>query len=187
VTFAAQLLAGRRVAMAGGGRPAVTARLAQLGAGVEPLDDDILEREEDAAAWARDRAPLSAAVIDAGDWFTAGGAGALTTMLELSWRAARGVATGALIEAAEPSRLLFIAPAAGAGRHAEPARAGLENLARTLSVEWARHAITVVALWPGEATTDDELAQLAGFLLSAAGGYFSGCRFELGGVVVRAR
>jgi NAD(P)-dependent dehydrogenase (short-subunit alcohol dehydrogenase family) len=123
-------------------------------------------------------------VIDAGDWFTSGGAGALTTMLELSWRAARGVATGALIEVAEPSRLLFIAPAAGAGRHAEPARAGLENLARTLSVEWARFAITAVAVAPGAGTTDAELAEVACFVVSAAGGYLSGCRLDLGGVPV---
>ena len=36
--------------------------------------------------------------------------------------------------------------------HADAARAGLENLARTLSIEWARYAITLVAIAPGRAT-----------------------------------
>ena len=71
--------------------------------------------------------------------------------------------------------------------YARAARAALENLARTLSVEWARHEITAVALWPGQHTTDAEVAELACFLLSPAGGYFSGCRFELGAVPVAAR
>jgi NAD(P)-dependent dehydrogenase (short-subunit alcohol dehydrogenase family) len=66
-------------------------------------------------------------------------------------------------------------------------RAALENLARTLSVEWARYGITAVALWPGADTTDAELAELACFLISPAGGYFSGCRFELSGAPVAVR
>ena len=61
-------------------------------------------------------------------------------------------------------------------------RAGLENLARTLSVEWARYGITAVAITPGTSTTDAELAELVCFLASPAGGYFSGCRFDLGSV-----
>ena len=64
--------------------------------------------------------------------------------------------------------------------HAEPARAALENLARTLSVEWARFGITTVAVTPGAATSDDELARLVAFICSPAGSYFSGCRFDLG-------
>ena len=47
--------------------------------------------------------------------------------------------------------------------------------------------ITAVALWPGPDTTDAELAELACFLISPAGGYFSGCRFELGSVGTAAR
>jgi NAD(P)-dependent dehydrogenase (short-subunit alcohol dehydrogenase family) len=80
-----------------------------------------------------------------------------------------------------------VAPRPNAGRHAQAVRAAVENLARTLSVEWARHAITAVALWPGPATTDAELAELACFLISPAGGYFSGCRFELGREPAAAR
>ena len=102
-----------------------------------------------AAAWARDRAPLHALLYDADAGFGAGGADALRATLEQAWRAIRAVATGALIEAGAPGRLLMVAPRPDAGRHAPAARAALENLARTLSVEWARYGITAVALWPG--------------------------------------
>ena len=66
--------------------------------------------------------------------------------------------------------------------HTGAARAAVENMMRTLSVEWARFAVTVVAICPGSRTTDEELAELVCFLLSPAGGYFSGCRFDLGAV-----
>ena len=62
-----------------------------------------------------------------------------------------------------------------------PAAAGLENLARTLSIEWARHGITTVAVAPGEDTSAAELAALACYLLSPAGAYFSGCLMDLRG------
>jgi NAD(P)-dependent dehydrogenase (short-subunit alcohol dehydrogenase family) len=77
---------------------------------------------------------------------------------------------------------VLISPAADAGPHAEAARAGLENLARTLSVEWARYGITVTAMAPGASTTEAELTDLVCFVLSRAGDYFSGCRFDLGAV-----
>jgi NAD(P)-dependent dehydrogenase (short-subunit alcohol dehydrogenase family) len=54
-----------------------------------------------------------------------------------------------MIESHIPGRLLFLAPAPDAGPHAPAARAALENLARTLSVEWARFGITAVAITPG--------------------------------------
>jgi NAD(P)-dependent dehydrogenase (short-subunit alcohol dehydrogenase family) len=81
---------------------------------------------------------------------------------------------------------VLIAPAAGAGRYADATRAGLENLARTLSIEWARYGITVTAIAPGVATRDEDIALLVAFLLSPAGDYYSGCRFELGAVEPRA-
>jgi NAD(P)-dependent dehydrogenase (short-subunit alcohol dehydrogenase family) len=74
----------------------------------------------------------------------------------------------------------MIAPRPDAGAFAGAARAALENLARTLSVEWARYGITATAITPGKATTDDQIAQLVCFLVSPAGDYFSGCRFSLG-------
>ena len=86
-----------------------------------------------------------------------------------------------------PGRVLLIAPEPDAGPHAEAARAALENLARTLSVEWARYGITAVAITPGAGTSDVEVAELVCFLLSEAGGYFSGCRFALGTVAPAIR
>jgi NAD(P)-dependent dehydrogenase (short-subunit alcohol dehydrogenase family) len=186
VIFAAGLLNDHRVAIAGDSDAAreAGARLRALGAEVHALPQDALADEEGAAGWARERTPLHALVFDAGAAFGSGGAEALRTTMEAAWRAVRAVATGALIEAQSPGRLLLVAPRADAGPHAPAARAALENLARTLSVEWARYAITAVALWPGPATSDGELAELACFLISPAGGYFSGCRFELGGASV---
>ena len=58
---------------------------------------------------------------------------------------------------------------------ARAARAGLENLARTLSIEWSRHAITTVAIAPAPDTDAGELAALCAYLASPAGAYFSGC------------
>ena len=65
-----------------------------------------------------------------------------------------------------------------------PARA-LENLARTLSVEWARYGVSTVTIAPGARTTDEELSELVCFLVSHAGEYYSGCMFELGAVQAR--
>jgi NAD(P)-dependent dehydrogenase (short-subunit alcohol dehydrogenase family) len=189
VTFAAGLLDDVRVAIAGAGGAAAQARdqLGALGAEVVQLPVDMLADEDGAAAWTRDRAPLHALLYDAGEGFGTGGADALRATLEQAWRAIRAIATGALIEAGAPGRLLVVAPRPDAGRHATAARAGLENLARTLSVEWARYGITAVAIWPGRHTTDAEVAQLTCFLVSPAGGYFSGCRWELGATPVAAR
>ena len=189
MTFAAGLLDGMRVAVAGDGGAATEtgAQLQALGAAVVELGAAALADEDAAAGWARDRAPLDALLYDAGAAFDAGGADALRSTMEGAWRAIRAVATGALIEAGRPGRVLLVAPRPEAGPYAPAARAALENLARTLSVEWARHAITAVALWPGEYTTDAELAELACFVISPAGGYLSGCRFELGAAPVAAR
>jgi hypothetical protein len=182
VTLAPDLLGGSRV-VAAGAAGEIVERLRGLGATVDELGDPMLLSEDDAAAWVRERAPR-ALVFDASAWFGSGGAQRLTDTLERAWRAARAVATGALIEAEAPGRLLFAAPRPDAGPHAAAARAALENLARTVSVEWARFQITAVALTPGATTTDAEVAELVCFLLSPAGGYFSGCRFELGAVPV---
>jgi NAD(P)-dependent dehydrogenase (short-subunit alcohol dehydrogenase family) len=184
VTFRDQLLDGHRVAVAGEGGALIVAKLVSLGAGVEAMPEQLLLDEEAAAAWARGRAPLRALVFDAGQSFGEGGGRRLQASLELAWRAARAVAVGALIEGEPPAKLVFVGPRPSAGAHAEPARAALENLARTLSVEWARYAITAVAVTPGAVTGDAEVADLVCFLISEAGEYFSGCRFELGRVAV---
>jgi NAD(P)-dependent dehydrogenase (short-subunit alcohol dehydrogenase family) len=83
--------------------------------------------------------------------------------------------------AAPGGRIVYIAPPAAAGELAGGAQAGLENLVRTLSIEWARYAITVVALVPGELTSASEAAALTAYLGSCAGAYFSGCVFDLRG------
>ena len=67
-----------------------------------------------------------------------------------------------------------------AGALARAARAALENLARTLSVEWARYAVTVTMVAPGPGTSDEELAEVVCYLVSVAGDYVSGTRFDLG-------
>jgi NAD(P)-dependent dehydrogenase (short-subunit alcohol dehydrogenase family) len=127
-------------------------------------------------------APLNALVFDAAGPFGPGGRAGLMAVLERCWASVIEVAD-ALIAAPVPAgKIVFIAPRPDAGELAGSARAALENLARSISVEWARHPVTACALWPGAATSAGELSELVCFLLSPAGDYFSGCRFGLGGV-----
>jgi hypothetical protein len=101
-------------------------------------------------------------------------------VLDGAWLALRPEAR-AMIDAGAGGKLLLIAsPPFDAA--AEAARAGIENLARTLSVEWARYGIRTAALLPGSATEPEEVAELAAFLASRAGDYYSGCCFDLGSV-----
>jgi hypothetical protein len=165
------LLRGRVVALVGGSASASAASLAALGAEVHPLDP-----VDDDGAWAREHAPLHALVVDAGGPF---GAGGLTEALEGTWLAIRAVATTELV--ARGGKVVLLGPRPGAGPHAGAARAALENLARTLSVEWARFAVTATMIAPGDSTVDAEVAELVCFLVSEGGDYFSGCRLALGG------
>jgi citronellol/citronellal dehydrogenase len=110
---------------------------------------------------------------------------ALGACLDLSWNATRAVVNAAFLPDSHGGRIVYLAPPADAGEHASAARAGLENLARTLSIEWARHRITPVAIAPGvssgSADTAGEVAALAAYLASPAGAYFSGCLLDLSG------
>ena len=126
---------------------------------------------------------LGMLVVDGGGVFAGAGAGpdALRACLEAAWNVTRAVVTAAYMPHGEGGRVMYIAPAPGAGAHAGAARAGLENLARTLSIEWARYAITAVSIMPGRATSAAEVALLVAYLASPAGAYFSGCRLDLGG------
>jgi NAD(P)-dependent dehydrogenase (short-subunit alcohol dehydrogenase family) len=177
------LLDGRAIAIAGGSMETLRAQLERLGARVErvPADAGLGEDDERVGEWARANAPLDAIVYDAGPAFGAGGEQALADSLECAWVAVREVANGALIpDLGRAGKVVLLGPRPAAGPLAESARAGLENLARTLSVEWARFAVTAAMVAPGAATSDEELAELVCFLVSPAGEYLTGCRLELG-------
>lgn len=118
-------------------------------------------------------------VVDGAALFAAGG---LHACLAGAWDATRAIVGDAFLSGARGGRIVYLAPAPGAGERADAARAGLENLARTLSVEWARHEITVVTIALGDGTTPGEAAALTAYLASPAGAYFSGCQLDLRGV-----
>lgn len=173
----ADLLAGQSIAAAGPLRGVVLSALEALGAQVRRFDESLTE--EQALGWAAEREALGAVIYDARVPFGDGGPDGLMAAIERAWPAVRAVAAGALIPAGAGGRVVLIAPAADAHPLAHPARAALENMARTLSIEWARHAITATAIAPGATTSDTDVAALIAFLLSPGGAYLSGCRFEL--------
>lgn len=121
-------------------------------------------------------------VVDGAGIFAAAGASraGLAACLQAAWNVTRAVANASLIPQGG-GRIVYLAPAPGAGAHAQAARAGLENLCRTLSIEWARHAITTVTIAPGAATAPGEVAAVVAYLCSVAGAYFSGCVLDMGG------
>jgi NAD(P)-dependent dehydrogenase (short-subunit alcohol dehydrogenase family) len=111
-----------------------------------------------------------------------GGDDALNACLQESWNVTRAVANRAFLDGGGGGRVVYVAPTPDAGIYADAARAGLENLARTLSIEWARHAVTAVAIAPGARTgAGEEVAALSAYLASPAGAYFSGCLLDLRG------
>jgi NAD(P)-dependent dehydrogenase (short-subunit alcohol dehydrogenase family) len=146
------VLEGVRAHIHSGGE-AVAARFEALGATLSADEPDVL-------------------VVDgAALYASASGVDAVRAALDGAWDAIQPAAT-------RPMLILLLAPPPG-DAHAEAARAGLENLARTLSIEWARMGIRPVAIHPGAATAAGEVAELAAFLASPAGAYYSGCRFDL--------
>lgn len=174
------LLDGRVVALGAG--PFAPA-LAALGAtpATLPATADEQEAEAHARGLLAAHGALHALVLDLRPAFGRGGVAGLRRALDEAWIALRAVAVAAWIEPGRPGRLTLVAPPPdGADPAAEGLRAGAENLARTLSIEWARHGITTVAITPGERTGDGELAALVAYLLSPAGDYFSGARLALG-------
>jgi NAD(P)-dependent dehydrogenase (short-subunit alcohol dehydrogenase family) len=177
----ADLLQSRSVVLAGGPEPALASALQALGAGVAWLGDQQEDSlgEDRALEWARAHGPIDALVYDGGRSFGGGGAAGLSAALERGWIAVRAAAVGGMI-ARPGGKLILVGPGPQAGEHAAAARAGLENLARTLSVEWARYGITATMIAPGGEASLEEIAGLVAFLVSEAGDYYSGCRFELG-------
>ncbi len=159
----------------------------QLGARVDLHVEDaaVNEAAMDAAVAstaATEPSGIDMLVVDGAALFASGG---LHACLDSAWNATRAVVNLAFL-LATPSpptrRIVYLAPAPIAGEQADAARAGLENLARTLSVEWARHAITLVTIALGDATTPGEAAALTAYLASPAGAYFSGAQLDLRGV-----
>lgn len=106
---------------------------------------------------------------------------ALRACVDYAWNVTRAAAHHAFLDAGRGGRVVYVAPA-GSGA----ARAALENLTRTLSVEWARHQITTVTIAPASSDVANEVAALAAYLASPAGAYFSGCLLEIGGIVADA-
>jgi NAD(P)-dependent dehydrogenase (short-subunit alcohol dehydrogenase family) len=138
---------------------------------------------------------IEVAVVDAASLFARAWSGeardrrqgaraALMVSLEATWNVTRALVNVALLPKQAGGRIVYLAPASASHEHADAARAGLENLARTLSIEWARYAITAVSILPGRATSAGEVASLVAYLASPGGAYFSGCRLDLGGLGV---
>jgi citronellol/citronellal dehydrogenase len=173
------LLDGRVVAFAGPARRAA-ALCAQLGAATPALDADLLDEDAVVAAAAA-LGPVETLVCDAAGPFAGAGAGlvGLRAAIDGAWNATRAVVNTAL-RPAGGGKVVLLAPRPGDGAHAGALRAALENTARTLSVEWARHAVRSTAVLPGDATADEDVAALIAFLASPAGDYFSGCAFTMG-------
>ncbi len=155
----------------------------RLGARVDSYAGDAVvdEAAMDAAvaSTAADPGDIDMLVVDGAALFASGG---LHACLAGAWDATRAVVNVALLPAARGGRIVYLAPPPGAGDRADAARAGLENLARTLSVEWARHRITVVTIALGDSTAPGQAAALTAYLASPAGAYFSGCQFDLRGI-----
>ncbi len=139
------------------------------------------------AAVVRETGSIDLLVVDGAGLFTHGlaqggdGHAALRACEDAAWNATRAVVNGAFLPAAASGRTVYLAPAPDAGEYAPAACAGLENLARTLSIEWARHGITTVTVAPGVQTPAGEVAALVAYLASPAGAYFSGCLLDLRG------
>ncbi|MGI8559823.1 MAG: hypothetical protein ACR2ND_16225 [Solirubrobacteraceae bacterium] len=182
----AGLLDGRVVAVAGTpgefGRAAREA-CARLGAEVSDLHG--ANESELSASAHRYGAALDVLICDGAGLYEAastGGLHALRACVDQSWDATRAVADACFIPESRGGKVMLVAPRPNAGAHAEAARAALENTARTLSIEWARHGITTTTIAPGPRTEPVEVATLIAFIASHAGDYYSGCIFELGGV-----
>jgi hypothetical protein len=158
----AGLLDGRSIAVVPDGEPALVEALSALGAAVtsEPGSGQSL-------------------LYDARRRFGAGGSDRLREAIDRGWETIHNFAAQALTSPGS-GKIVLIGPGSGSGPFADAACAGLENLARTLSVEWARYGITTAMLAPGRSTSDRGLAEVVAFLLSEAGDYFSGCRLDLG-------
>lgn len=129
-----------------------------------PLDDDAL------AAAASQLGSADAIVCDGRALFDGAGGGlaGLRAAADGCFAAARALVNAAFIPAAR-GKIVLLAPADTA------TAAALENTARTLSTEWARHGVVITCIHAGAASE-----ALVAFLCSPAGDYYSGCAFTRG-------
>jgi citronellol/citronellal dehydrogenase len=157
--FAPGLLDGQ-VAIVSGSGEAIARELTALGAAVEGFE--LIEDEEAVDAFVDDVLERHGAVDllvnrPDGDDFR--------VSVEGTWLLTHAVATKAMIPDERGGKIVNVSPP-------DPvSRAGLENLARVLSIEWARFGIRPTAVAAGD---DEEVAWLAAFLASPAGDYYSG-------------
>lgn len=177
--FRPGLLSGVAVALAGPARDALERTLADLGAEVRRVapssDEEAPPAAEGVHALVVDAATAFAATAGDGDELAP-----LRAAADGAWVAIRAVANAAWIGPGAPGgKVVMVAPRPADGPHAEAARAAIENLARTLSIEWARHGIRTTAVTPGPRTPDADVARLVAYLVSEAGDYFSGARLDL--------
>lgn len=142
-----------------------------LGAQVAALETDLLD---EAATLAAEGLTADVVLVDAAALFGAGGEAALRSALDATWSAVH-----AGFGADRAGQVLIVAPRPDAGRFAGALRTGLENLARTLSIEWSRYGWRTVTILPGRRASDAEVAELVAFLASPAGDYYSGCALSL--------
>jgi NAD(P)-dependent dehydrogenase (short-subunit alcohol dehydrogenase family) len=157
------LLEGLIVAFSGDA-PAVAAACAELGASTPAVHPDQPPVPDTLVC------ATAPAFVGAG-----GGLDGLRVAEEAAFVATSAVAN-AWIAADRGGKVVLLAPPAGTDG-AGPLRAALENLARTLSIEWARYDIRITAVLPG--ADEEAVATLVAFLASPAGDYYSGCAFTL--------
>ena len=166
------LLEGLALTLAASGAPsahgaAVERRCAELGGAVSRLSIDPAGDEPPAPR-------TDVLVYDAAEAADARAA------LDGAWTAIHPAVTEHMTSAGG-GKVVLVAPAPG-GAQAAAARAGLENLARTTSIEWARLQVRPVVVLPGARTEPWEVAELVAYVASRAGDYFSGCALTLGGI-----
>jgi citronellol/citronellal dehydrogenase len=145
------------------------------------LEAQELAAEREAAAAIAAAGEPRVLVVDVASLFGGGGREPLPASLAGAWALTRAVAGPAFLESGAGGRVLLLAPRSGAGAYAGAALAAVENLARTLSIEWARYRATAVAIAPGEDTPAAVVGELVAYLASPAGDYFSGCLLDLRG------
>lgn len=185
--LAPNVLDGVQVCLAFGDGP-VGERLTALGAAVTAWPVPAGASEETDAAASAAAAALTGrpdvVVVDAAavqGTAAADAVAALRAAVDSAFVVVRAIAHTRWIEPGEPGgKVVLIAPAPSEHPHGAACAAALENAARTLSVEWARFGIRVVAIAPRDGADPADVAELVAFLASPGGDYYSGCTLRPG-------